>query len=931
MSTPERIPAPEPPRHTPLYGWLAGRMARWERDDGSRSRRAVGAVWSTCVLLLAGCAVLLFGPIINAPTSLDDILDTTRNAASDRWIAREMSVEMQLERTEDGRLRADVVESYTALFPDDIDESGIERTVLSELEGHDLNPRLTSATLDGEAIEAGEQRGATRTSWVLDAGERLSGDHEFTIAYTLDDLAYDSEDPSSGRAVQTVYWDAFGPEFEQGSAKTAFSITMPTELADALVSGPRGGVYWTIIGSSAVLEPESAGAGLVRYSVTNNQNLPPYAAMTIEAAFDEGTFAMPTPTALFWVMLLGPFLPLAIAGLLLTCALAARAVLWSDADGEPWIIARFRPLKNVSPGVAARVMRARRTVRLVDLVSRYQSEPTAHNERLLAREARLAASPGLALARPSGYRTAHAWREQFAQGLRRRPAGVTRHVLLAAAAVLVGAQLALTRQLGGHERIGLEWWPLAATGLLIALTIIAVIVVVSSAPLTARGAKVRDAVEGIRLYDDGANAGELIDLDDRLLPYVLMVRGPREAARIITRVLADAHIAPDRTPRGLPTLRAAVRVVPVLAIAAAIVFVSVFPGPTSDAPGSATYELDRPGRYGVSVQHFDAAAALTGGTETPRIEVTETLDVTVQDAGYTPQVFRDWHDHVDGHDTRLRVTEVRVDGDAVPFEQGRVAAPRTQTDHAMMQTRIDAPWPGTHRVEIDYVVDSPVSMAKTADGWQQRIRWAALAPGWDWDWDDYDAPLETARASLTVPDELAGLANGSATGWEVDRRDREDREAVVERNGDTTTMRFAAPGEYGVETEHDGSDAGIQLAFAEGTFDEAGTRSEWRAMRMAETRPVWIQYVFALPALAAGIVGVLLRPRRGVAREAATLVSIGFTTASVVTWFWGSINAYGDEPWFAAPGIIMLANIALAITAAVLMWRRRPSPAARKG
>ncbi|GGO60362.1 hypothetical protein GCM10010910_05610 [Microbacterium nanhaiense] len=931
MSTPERIPAPAPPRHTPLYGWLAGRMARWERGDEAASRRSIGAVWSTCVLLLIGCAVLLFGPIVNAPTSLDDVLDTTRDAAHDRWIARETSVEMSLELGDDGRLRAQVVESFTAFFPDDIDESGIERTVLAELEGHDLNPRLSSATLDGEAIEPDERRSATRTSWVLDAGERLSGDHEFSLAYSLDDLAYDTEDPSSGRRIQTIYWDAFGPEFEQGSAKTAFSITMPRELSDALVSGPRGAVYWTIIGSSAVLEPESVGPGLVRYSVTNDQNLPPYASMTIEADFDEGTFSMPTPTVLFWLMLLGPFLPLALCAVLLTSALAARAALWSDAEGDPWIVARFTPPKGVSPSVAARVMRARRTVRLVDFVARYQGEPSARHERQLAREARLAASPGLAIARPSGYRSSKAWREQFEQKLRRRPRGLVTHVLLAAAVVLVGAQFALTRQLAGHERIGLEWWPVAATGLLIVLAVITASVVLTAAPLTPRGAKLRDAVEGIRLYDRGANLGELVDIHDRLLPYALMTRTPRESARTIQRVLADARIEPDRTPRGLPALRASVRVVPVLAVAAAIVFVSVFPGPTSDAPGSASYELDRPGRYGVSVQRFDAEAGIAGGSADPRIEVTETLDVTVLDAGRTPQLFRDWHDRVDGHDTRLSVTEVRVDGSPVPFEQERVSAPRVQADHAMMQTRIEAPWPGTHTVEIDYVVASPVATVRTADGWQQRIRWAALAPGWDWDWDDYDTPLESASASLRVPEELASLAAEAPTGWEIDRRDREDREAEVTRAGDVTTMRFAGPGEYGLDTEYDDSDAGIQLVFDEGTFAQAGTRAEWRAMRIAEARPVWIQYVFALPAFAAGIIGVLRRPRRGTAREAVSFVSIGFTIASIVTWFWGSVNAYGEEPWFAVPGIIMLANIALAITASVLMWRTGPSPAPRTG
>jgi len=931
MESPERIPAPDAPRHTPLYGWLARRMARWDRDDDARRRHGIGAVWGTCVILLLACAVLFFGPIINAPTSLDDVLDSTRTAGDERWIARESAFDMTLDRTDDGALRAEVTETFTALFPDDIDDSGIERIVLAELEGHDLRPTLVSATIDGEAVEPVQSESATRTSWRLDAGERLSGEHEFELTYTLADLAYPHTDESSGRQVERLYWDAFGPEFEQGSAQTAFSITMPRELADELVSDPRGSVAWTIIGDSEILEPEEVGGGLVRFEVTNSQTLPPYSLMSIDAQFEPGTFAMPRPTALFWIMLVGPFVPLALAGVLLVCSLAGRAVLWSDAEGEPWIIARFRPPKKVTPEVAARVIRARRTVRLVDLVARFQRLRSDDNERLLAREARLVASPGLSIARPSGYLTDGAWRAQFADGLRRRASGVPKHVLLALAVVLVAAQLALARQLAGQERIGLEWWPVLATLLVVVLAIVACAVVLTAAPLTARGAKLRDFVEGIRLYDESANIGELVDLKDPLLPYAVMFRSRREAARIAQRALDEAGIPRDSTPRGLPLLRAAVRVTPALALGAAIAIVSVFPGPTSDAPGSAVYELDPPGHYGTSVQSFDAQATLTAVDGAPRLEVTETLDVTVLDAGTVPQVFRDWHDHVDGHDTRLAVTEVRVDGEPVPFEQSRVAAPRTQTDHAMMRTRIDAAWPGEHRVEIDYEVASPVATVKTSEGWQQRIRWAAVAPGWDWDWDAYDTPLETARASLTIDEEIASRALGDATGWELDRRQREDLAVAATRSGDTATIVLAAPGEYGIDTDHEDSDAGIQLIFDEGEFADAGTRDEWRAMRIADAFPTWIQYVFAIPAVVAGLLGLWRQPRRGLAREAVSLITIGFTAASIVTWMWGSIEAHGDEPWFVLPGILMVMNIGLAISVNIVVWRRGTAPAARAG
>ena len=186
-----------PSRPTPLYAFLSTRLLRLEAwlqsHGGTRLRRGIQAFWA---LLLAVGVLLLVGPVINEPLSFDDITSSA-GEATDTWIARSFDADYQLSRDDDGRLTLEIEERITAFFPDDVDESAVERVIATQYEGHDLRPELRGATLDGVPVDPVTRASPTRSTYTVEAGERLRGDHEVVLRYALHDVAYPTEDPSS--------------------------------------------------------------------------------------------------------------------------------------------------------------------------------------------------------------------------------------------------------------------------------------------------------------------------------------------------------------------------------------------------------------------------------------------------------------------------------------------------------------------------------------------------------------------------------------------------------------------------------------------------------------------------------------------------------------------------------------------------------------
>jgi hypothetical protein len=371
-----RIPDPRP-QPTPLWAllsrWLLALEAWLRSHGGPRLRRALWAFWG--IVALAG-GILLVGPVINPPLTLDDITDSA-SQATDTWIARDFDVDYTLSRTADGRLQADVVETIDAFFPDDVEAYGIVRVLPTHYEGHALKPSGVEATMDGERVIASPSESADQLTLTLhspdpeDAGggvsraERVEGDHRYVIRYRLHDLAYSTTDEATGGPVDLLAWDVFGPSWPQAFAGLDVSVTLPDDLDDALVRQPRGSLAWTLLSAGDWLEPEPGNPpGEVTYSFTNDQNMPPHASARFSMVFEPGTFRMPPPTPLFLLQSFGPLLPLLFLAITLLLALAARAVAWSDERGRPWFVAQFEPPRGVSARMAAQVLRAPQALEL---------------------------------------------------------------------------------------------------------------------------------------------------------------------------------------------------------------------------------------------------------------------------------------------------------------------------------------------------------------------------------------------------------------------------------------------------------------------------------------------------------------------------------------------------------------------------------------
>ncbi|MDO9396470.1 MAG: DUF2207 domain-containing protein, partial [Herbiconiux sp.] len=359
----DRIPDPQP-KPTPLWAllsrWLLALEAWLRSHGGPRLRAGLWAFWGA-VGLVGG--ILLVGPVINEPMSLDDITDSA-SSATDTWIARDFDVDYTLSRTDDGRLVADVVETIGAFFSDDVDETGIVRVLPTQYEGHALDPSGIEASVDGAAAdirrsESADQLTLTLTPGTADDAAPLSGDHEFVISYRLHDLAYaTTDDAVDGSPVDLLAWDVFGPSWPQGFSGLDVTVTLPDDLDAQLLRQPRGSLAWTLLSAGEWLEPEPGGSpGTVTYGFSNDQNIPPHASARFTMVFASGTFTLPPPTPLFLVQSFGPLLPLVFLLLTLLFALAARAVAWSDERGDPWFVAQSEPPDGVGPRLAAQVLR----------------------------------------------------------------------------------------------------------------------------------------------------------------------------------------------------------------------------------------------------------------------------------------------------------------------------------------------------------------------------------------------------------------------------------------------------------------------------------------------------------------------------------------------------------------------------------------------
>ncbi|WP_157583490.1 hypothetical protein [Plantibacter sp. H53] len=941
-----RIPDPTP-RHTPLWtvlsAWLL-RVERWlQSRGGSRLRRGLRQLWG---LVAIGGLILLVGPVINPPLTLDDLTEEASDV-TDTWIARSFAADYRVTTGEDGRLVTDVEERIDAFFPTDLDDRTIERVLATEYQGHALDPSMISVTLDGVEQDVRRERAAVFLRLVVDPGEQLTGDHELVIRYQLSDLAYVDTDPATGRPVDLLRWDVFGPDLQQAVAKLDVRVTIPQELDDRLVRQPRGSLAWTLVGAGQWLTPEpDAPPGEVAYAFTSDDAAPPHAQARFTMPFAAGSITMPPQSWIFWVQTFGPVLPMLVLAATLLLSFAARAVAWGDARGRPWYLAQSEPPDGISPRTAAHLLRSPATM---ELAERLKDAAISGTKQQAKRQARLVAAAGAAKRsgrlgdRPRALRRYLAGPERAGQvrdGLRRVPTGFVRDWFIAAPIALTILQWGIVRQLSHQAVLAVVWWPLAFVVLSTVFAVIVLAIALTARPLTRKGALLKQHLLGIRVFAERTQLLDRASLRDRLLPYAVLGAPPRATGRRVAALIAPEVTMPaaaaDRASRAdgstagfLTGPRIAVRVLAVLLVVGAIVAVSVLPAPSLEPETPRSYTGDIPGSTLTTIATADLDAELTRTDgDGARLRVTERLGVDFSDEGAVPgQVVREWPAVVDGQDLGLTVDGVTIDGEDAPFttelEDGRL----------LLRTTFEDVRTGLHDVVIETTSTRPAVVA-TVDGQDiDRVSWVALLDGWTsgvaWDEDVAQGPF---RLSFTAGDDL--LDDAVDAGWTPTEAGAWRPAASEGGSGrETATIELTPDDDGGWPLDVRGDDLGVVLDLPAGTVAGVDAGAPMTA-RLAVQWPGLVAITLSVLAVLGAVLGVAGAVRRrsrgiegtpGTARDAVRWLAPSAMITALVMGVWMLNGIPADDPF----GGLLLAGLGAGVLSMLVWWfvaRRFRSP-----
>ncbi|MDD9151512.1 hypothetical protein PUY80_02895 [Plantibacter flavus] len=935
-----RIPDPAP-RHTPLWtvlsAWLL-RVERWlQSRGGSRLRGGLRQLWG---LVAIGGIILLVGPVINPPLTLDDLTDEASDV-TDTWIARSFAADYRVTTDDDGRLVTDVEERIDAFFPKDLDDRTIERVLATEYQGHALDPSAITVTLDGVKQDVTRERAAVFLRLVVDPGEQLTGDHDLVIRYQLSDLAYVAPDPATGQPVDLLRWDVFGPDLQQAVAKLDVRVTIPQELDDRLVRQPRGSLAWTLVGAGQWLTPEpDAPPGEVAYAFTSDDAAPPHAQARFTMPFEAGSITMPPQSWIFWVQTFGPVLPMLVLAATLLLSFAARAVAWGDARGRPWYLAQSEPPEGISPRIAAHLLRSPATM---ELAEKLKDAAVSGTKQQAKRQARLIAAAGAAKRagrlgdRPRAlrrYLTGPERAGQIQAGLRRVPKGFVRDWFIAAPIALTLLQWGIVRQLSHQTVLAVVWWPLAFVALSTVFAVIGLAIALTARPLTRRGALVKQHLLGIRVYAERTQLLDRATLRDRLLPYAVLGAPPRVTGRRVAALIAPEITMPaaaaDRASRAdgsragfLTGPRIAVRVLAVLLVVGAIVAVNVLPAPSLESETPRSYTGDIPGSTLTTIATADLDAELTRTDgDGARLRVTERLGVDFSDEGSVPaQVVREWPAMVDGQDLGLTVDRVTVDGDDAPFTTERAEG------RLLLRTTFADVRTGLHDVVIQATATRP-AVSATVDGRDvDRVSWVGFLDGWTsgvaWDEDVAQGPF---RLSFTADDEL--LDDAVDAGWTPTEAGTWRPAASEGGSGrETATIELTPDDDGGWPLDIRGDDLGVVLDLPAGTV--AGADADAAAWaRTAALAPGLLTVVLAGLAILGSVIGALGSARRrapkpGLLRDAVRWLTPSALAAAVILGIWTLNGVAGDDPF----GDLVLGGLIAGVVAViawygVVMWAR---------
>ncbi|GAA1944931.1 DUF2207 family protein [Agromyces allii] len=493
-----------------------------------------------------------------------------------------------LGRDEGGRSVLDTTETLVALFPEYDQNRGIRRAIPLDYNGHPVDIQVQSVT-----DAAGQPRAfSTETDdddeflLVTIAGDAyVHGEQTYVITYRQHNVTLQPDDAQ----LDEFYWDVNGTGWAQPFGVVRAELRVDEALGAAFTG--QAACYRGGSGSGTPCETLQLGETSEQPLLVAQANaIGPYENLTIAAAFEPGTFVprdeafTSSPAAVTSAV----FAVIAFAMFVL--ALVLRLTSWRSAP-RGTIIAQYEPPEGVSAlmaadlvdqssrGVTATILEraVAREVRILDRGGKkysvqfmggplgdldaqsvvralFSDYPTVGQERALDSKSTALGQRLLAIRKAVAARAA-------TSGLRRRPA-IGGRIAIAAVAIIsaviafIGAVIALETVMGGG-------WPFLAlfVGGLSAMA--AIVTVAGVRPLTAEGRRLRDHLEGLRLFIRLAEAdrirmlqspsGALRDpVREGVQPGQASPYGGADAAASVTPTAADPAEVLRLTERLLP-------------------------------------------------------------------------------------------------------------------------------------------------------------------------------------------------------------------------------------------------------------------------------------------------------------------------------------------------------------------------------------------
>jgi uncharacterized membrane protein YgcG len=488
---------------------------------------AAGALALTLVPGAAASAAASAVPALSAPPAAVAAVP----ADVDDFTFASFDAVYDLGRDPDGRSVLETTETLVAQFPEVDQNRGIRRAIPLEYDGHPVEVRVESVTDAAGRPRPYETETDDEDEFLLVtiAGSGyVHGEQTYVITYSERNVTQQPDDAD----VDEFYRDVNGTGWAQPFQRVRAELRVDEALAEAFTGDAacyRGGE-----GSRTPCESlESGGTPLL---VAVAVGLGAHENLTIAAAFQPGTF-VPRDES-FWsspaAMLSGAAAIVAFAMFVL--ALGLRLTRWRPARGGT-IIAQYEPAAGVSTllaadlvdqparGVTATILEraVAGEVRILDRGAeaysvQFTGGPLGDADAQSVVRALFGDHPAVGQERPLGEKSTSLGQRliairravaerSVAEGLRRSPArgprvAIALVALLAAIPGFLGAVIALEADMGG-------FWPVVTLIAAVVFAIGAAIATIGVRPLTVEGRRMRDHLDGLRLFIGLAEADRI--------------------------------------------------------------------------------------------------------------------------------------------------------------------------------------------------------------------------------------------------------------------------------------------------------------------------------------------------------------------------------------------------------------------------------------